>query len=368
MRYTHAHSHVVVRCSSLKSSQIAKVEMSETRKRRSTGNVTLADVAKQAGVGTMTVSRALRTPDLVSEKLREKIQQVVDELGYIPNKVAGALASAESYSIALILPSLVEKSCAHFLPNFQHTLNKAGYQLLLGYSGYSVEQEEKLLCTFLEDRPAGVVLFGSHHSERTHQLLSSTNAHVLEIAELNSAARYMNIGVDYFEVGKLCTRHLIEQGFKNIGFIGARGNHSTLQKKLHGWQSAMIESYLTPDHFLTTHEAPSAQLGAEGLAKLLLRDSSLDALVCSHEEIAIGALFECHRRVLKVPSDIAIISLEGSSMAEHAFPSLSCAEYDYEKMGNRAAEKLLHAIKGDRFEAVTNLGFQLKRRASTLIK
>uniref|UniRef100_UPI001F326889 LacI family DNA-binding transcriptional regulator n=1 Tax=Vibrio cholerae TaxID=666 RepID=UPI001F326889 len=70
MRYTHAHSHVVVRCRSLKSSQIAKIEMSETRKRRSTGNVTLADVAKQAGVGTMTVSRALRTPDLVSEKLR----------------------------------------------------------------------------------------------------------------------------------------------------------------------------------------------------------------------------------------------------------------------------------------------------------
>ncbi|MEX0337367.1 LacI family DNA-binding transcriptional regulator, partial [Vibrio tubiashii] len=71
--------------------------MSEPRKRRSTGKVTLADVAKKAGVGSMTVSRALRTPDLVSDKLREKIQQVVDELGYIPNKAAGALASAESY-------------------------------------------------------------------------------------------------------------------------------------------------------------------------------------------------------------------------------------------------------------------------------
>ncbi|MCV5638127.1 LacI family transcriptional regulator, partial [Escherichia coli] len=106
--------------------------MSEPRKRRSTGNVTLADVAKKAGVGTMTVSRALRTPELVSDKLREKIQQVVDELGYIPNKAAGALASAESYSIALIIPSLFEKACAHFLPSFQQALNKAGYQLLLG--------------------------------------------------------------------------------------------------------------------------------------------------------------------------------------------------------------------------------------------
>ncbi|MGU3792920.1 LacI family DNA-binding transcriptional regulator [Vibrio diabolicus] len=341
--------------------------MSEPRKRRSTGNVTLADVAKQAGVGTMTVSRALRTPELVSDKLREKIQQVVDELGYIPNKAAGALASAESYSIALIIPSLFEKACAHFLPSFQQALNKAGYQLLLGYSDYSIEQEEKLLSTFLESRPAGVVLFGSEHSQRTHQLLEASNTPVLEIAELSSKASYLNLGVDHFEVGKACTRHLIEQGFKNVGFIGARGNHSTLQRQLHGWQSAMIENYLIPDHFLTTHEAPSSQLGAEGLAKLLLRDSSLNALVCSHEEIAIGALFECHRRVLKVPTDIAIICLEGSSMGEHAYPSLTSAEFDYERMGTKAAEKLLHAIKGESEERPTSMGFKLKRRASTAI-
>ncbi len=123
--------------------------MSEPRKRRSTGKVTLADVAKKAGVGSMTVSRALRTPDQVSEKLREKIQQVIDELGYIPNKAAGALASAESYSIALIVPSLLDKSCSMFIPSFQYRLNKAGYQLLLGYSDYSVDKEETLLSTFL---------------------------------------------------------------------------------------------------------------------------------------------------------------------------------------------------------------------------
>lgn len=341
--------------------------MNEPRKRRSTGKVTIADVAKKAGVGTMTVSRALRTPELVSEKLRDKIQQVVDELGYIPNKAAGALASAQSYSIALILPSLIEKSCALFLPSFQQALNKAGYQLLLGYSDYSIDQEEKLLSTFLESRPAGVVLFGSEHSQKTHQLLEAANTPVLEIAELTSTPKYHNIGVDHFDIGKNCTKHLIEQGFKNVGFIGARGEHSTLQRKLHGWQSAMIEHYLTPDHFLTTHEAPSSQLGAEGLAKLLLRDSTLNALVCSHEEIAIGALFECHRRVLKVPTGIAIICLDGSSMSEHAYPSLTGAEIDYERMGAKAAEKLLSQIRGDIVDRVTDIGFKLTRRASTAI-
>ncbi len=175
------------------------------------------------------------------------------------------MASAESYSIALIIPSLFEKACALFLPSFQQALNKAGYQLLLGYSDYSVEQEEKLLSTFLESRPAGVVLFGNEHSQRTNQLLEASNTPVLEIAELSSKASYLNIGVDHFEVGKACTKHVIEQGFKNVGFIGGArgGDHSTLQRKLHGWQSAMIENYLAPDHFLTTHEAPSSQLGAE---------------------------------------------------------------------------------------------------------
>lgn len=339
--------------------------MSEPRKRRSTGSVTLADVAKQAGVGTMTVSRALRTPELVSDKLREKIQLVVDELGYIPNKAAGALASAQSYSIALIVPSLFEKACVFFLPDFQQALNKAGYQLLLGYSDYSITQEEKLLSTYLESRPAGVVLFGHEHSEKTHQLLESSNTVVIEIADQSSRKDYLNIGFNYFDAGKFCTKHLIDKGFKNIGFIGARGDHFTLQHQLHGWQSAMIESYLAPDHFLTTPEAASSQLGAEGLAKLLLRDSTLNALVCSHEDIAIGALFECHRRMLKVPGDIAIICLEGSTMGEHAYPSLTCAEFDYQRMGEKAAKKLLRAIKGEPFEASTVLEFKLKCRAST---
>lgn len=340
--------------------------MSETRKRRSTGKVTIADVAKKAGVGTMTVSRALRTPELVSEKLREKIQQVVDELGYIPNKAAGALASAESYSIALILPSLLEKSCAHFLPSFQQALNKSGYQLLLGYSDYSMEQEESLLATFLESRPAAVVLFGSEHSERSHQLLSNAQIPVLEIAELSQNSRYMSVGADHFEIGKTCTKHLIEQGFQNIGFIGARGNHSLLQRKLQGWQTALIDNYQAPDHFLTTHEAPSAQLGAEGLAKLLLRDSTLDALVCSHEDIAIGALFECHRRVLKVPTDIAIICLDGTATSGHAFPTLSCAEINYEAMAEAAASKLVAQIKSQTLNnEVIDLGFKLQKRASS---
>ncbi len=82
----------------------------KTRKRRGTGRVTLQEVANFAGVGTMTVSRALRTPEQVSDKLREKIEQAVEELGYIPNRTAGALASGHSHTVAVLVPSLTDKS------------------------------------------------------------------------------------------------------------------------------------------------------------------------------------------------------------------------------------------------------------------
>lgn len=340
--------------------------MSQPRKRKSSGKVTIADVAKKAGVGSMTVSRALRTPELVSEKLRVKIQNVVDELGYIPNKAAGALASGESKMIAVILPSLTDKSCSLFLPSFQQILNQKGYQLLLGYSDYSPELEENLLTTFMQSQPDAVILFGSLHKEKVHNLIETTSVPVIEVAELTTHPRYHCIGANHFEIGKACTKHLLHRGCKNIGFIGARGNHSVLQNMLQGWQSALIENYLAPDHFLTSPLAASLELGAEGLSKLLLRDPTLDALVCSHEEIALGALFECQRKLIKVPQDISIVCLDGSSACEHTYPKLSCAMINYSSMGKRTGEQLISLLNGSNPSGITiDVGFKLYRGSST---
>ncbi|MEG1226775.1 MAG: LacI family DNA-binding transcriptional regulator, partial [Hafnia sp.] len=89
------------------------------KKRRSTGRVTLADVARLAGVGSMTVSRALRTPDQVSDKLREKIESAVSELGYVPNLAASALASGAGRTISVVVPSFTEAGCAQMLAGLQ---------------------------------------------------------------------------------------------------------------------------------------------------------------------------------------------------------------------------------------------------------
>jgi hypothetical protein len=116
--------------------------MSLTRKRRSTGKVTLADVAQLAGVGTMTVSRALRTPEQVSDKLREKIEAAVQELGYMPNLAASALASASSWTIAMVVPNLSEAGCSEMFAGLQQVLQPAGYQIMLAESSIVLNRKK----------------------------------------------------------------------------------------------------------------------------------------------------------------------------------------------------------------------------------
>ncbi|PSW20722.1 LacI family DNA-binding transcriptional regulator [Photobacterium sanctipauli] len=342
--------------------------MAEPRKRRSTGKVTLADVAKLAGVGSMTVSRALRTPDQVSDKLREKIQQAVDELGYIPNKAAGALASGQSDTIAVILPSLTEKVSADFIAPFQKAMAKNGYQVLIGYSNDSMEQEENLLTSMLANNPAAVVLFGSERSAKSRKMLESVEFPILEANEINPLAIDLNIGIDHYQAAKALTRQLIEQGYKNIGFIGAHGDQTILNKQLRGWQAGMIEGYLTPDHFLTSHEGATLALGSEGVAKLLLRQRELDAMICNHEAIALGALFECQRRVIKVPDSLALTCLDGGAICAQSHPDITAIHIDYQAMGEQAAQLLLDKLNGNSKASepsAIDVGFKLVNRASS---
>ncbi|VTN10595.1 Gluconate utilization system GNT-I transcriptional repressor [Raoultella terrigena] len=170
--------------------------MSLTRKRRSTGKVTIADVAQLAGVGTMTVSRALRTPEQVSDKLREKIEAAVQELGYMPNLAASALASASSRTIAMVVPNLAEAGCSAMFAGLQQVLQPAGYQIMLAESQHRLEQEEKLLETLLASNIAAAILLSVEHSDTVRHWLNNASIPVMEMGAMRADPIDMNIGID----------------------------------------------------------------------------------------------------------------------------------------------------------------------------
>src|SRR5436309_6345496 len=128
------------------------------RRRRGTGEVRLNDIAKLAGVAPVTVSRVINTPDAVAPATLRRVREAIDRTGYVPNLLAGGLASARSRLVAAIVPTIAASVFQETIEALTNTLAAAGYQMLLGQSGYGDSREDALLEAIIGRRPDGSVL------------------------------------------------------------------------------------------------------------------------------------------------------------------------------------------------------------------
>ncbi|HCO9532081.1 TPA: LacI family DNA-binding transcriptional regulator [Escherichia coli] len=319
--------------------------MAITRKRRSTGKVTIADVAQLAGVGTMTVSRALRTPEQVSDKLREKIEAAVNELGYMPNLTASALASASSHTIAMVVPNLAEAGCTEMFAGLQHVLQPAGYQIILAESRHRLEQEEKLLETLLACNIAAAILLSVEHNSTVRHLLKNASIPVIEIGAIRTDPIDINIGIDNVAAMFELTDMLVQRGYQNIGLLCANQEQWIFQQHLQGWYKAMLRHHMSPNRVINAALPPVFSTGASQLPEFLLAWPELDALVCVSDELACGVLYECQRRRIKVPDELAVVGFGDSDVSKVCQPSLTTMAVPHRKIGLEAGNVLLERIK-----------------------
>ena len=326
--------------------------MSINKKRRSTGRVTLADVAQLAGVGSMTVSRALRTPEQVSDKLREKIEEAVSQLGYLPNQAASSLASASSNTIAMIVPSLSEAGCAEMFAGLQKVLQPAGYQIMLAESQHRIEREEKLLETLLSYNLAAAILLSVEHSANVRQWLDNLTIPVLEIGALTDSPIDMNIGIDYVEAMYQLTQTVVAKGYQNIGMLCANQEQWIFQQHLQGWRKAMLKAHMSPHRVINAAEPACFSTGAQQLPEFLLAWPEIDALVCVSDDLACGALYECQRRRIKVPDELAVVGFGNSDVSKVCQPPLTTIAIPHKEIGVRAAQALLARINDAEWEEV----------------
>ncbi|RCU49198.1 MULTISPECIES: LacI family DNA-binding transcriptional regulator [Corallincola] len=338
--------------------------MSSQRRRKGSGRVTLADIAAKVGVSKITVSRAIRTPDKVSESLRLKIQRCIDEQGYIPNRAAGALASSHSQTIALLVPSFSNTVFTEVVKGVDEVMLSEGYQVLIGHSGYSTLEEERLIETFLQYAVDGVILSGSQHTERARRMLTQANIPVVEMMELADNPLGVSVGFDQVQAGKAVTEYLIGKGHKTIGFAGARMDHRA-QQRLRGWREAMWQAGLSDDLLITSQAPSSYAMGANLLAEFVQRWPDLDALFLCNDDLAAGALFECQRRNIRVPHDLAVIGFNDLPIAASTAPSLTTVATPRYEVGVRSAKELLRMLNEEEVsESRIDLGFEVKARES----
>lgn len=338
---------------------------SETLRSRASGRVTLAEVAARAGVGTMTASRAISQPDKVSPALRARVDQAVAELGYVPNRAARALASAQSKVIVVLVPSLSNAVFTEVLAGIQDALEADGYQILIGNTRYSDAEEEKLLGTYLQSDPDGVLLSGLTHSKRVTALLASSKLPVVSMMDLAHSPNVLSVGFSQEQAGYTMTRYLLGKGRRRIGYMGAQRDERTL-KRAEGYRRALQEAGCYDPQLETIVADPSTvALGAELLGRMLSVTPDCDAIFCCNDDLAQGAIFQCQRRGIAVPDRLAICGFNDLPVSAWMNPSLTTIATPRYRVGFEAARLLRAVIQGDKPDATRiDLGFTLMARES----
>src|SRR5215469_7764357 len=182
------------------------------RPRKSTGRITLEDVAALVGVTKMTVSRALKDPNRVSVETLRRVQEAVRQTGYTPDLVAGSLASTRSRLVVALIPAVAGSVFQETIHALTAQLAASGYELLIGQGGYDESREDALLDAVIGRRPAGIVLTGVAHSESARQKLRASGIPVVETWDLTPEPIDMLVGFSHREVGASAARYLRERG------------------------------------------------------------------------------------------------------------------------------------------------------------
>jgi LacI family gluconate utilization system Gnt-I transcriptional repressor len=339
--------------------------MSKPGKSRASGRTTLAAVAERAGVSTMTASRALNQPHLVSEAVRERVSQAVTELGYVPNRAARALASAHSNVIVVLVPSLTNLVFTAVLEGIQDAVDASNYQLLIGNTRYSDAEEEKLLSVYLQSNPDGFLLPGLNHSERVNQMLANSGVPVVAMMDLSDNPNDYAVGFSQFDASLAMTRHLLDKGYRRIGFVGAQLDERTLRRR-EGYRRAMQDAGLADPRLEVMVSDPSTiALGAELLRRMLQSAPDVQAVYFCNDDLAHGALYYCQRHSIAVPEQLAICGFNDLPASAWITPSLTTVGTPRYQVGYEAASLLLRTIRGEA-PAVRqiDLGFTLLARES----
>lgn len=343
----------------------AKTSIKPAKGSRTSGRVTIVDVAQQAKVSAMTVSRMLKTPELVQQELRDRIAAVIKTLGYVPNQAASTLASARSQVIGVLVPSLTNAVFIETLSGIRDYLSQAGYQFLIGETGYTKAKEIQLISTYLAHAPDGFLLSSVDQHDILRQRLTTGNIPAVRMFDLGKSNSEMTVGFSQTKAGYAVARHLIERGYRRPGFLAAQLD-PRMMKRREGFRKGLMEAGLDPNVEALLPTPTTVNMGAQLLSRVLELHPDCDAVFCCNDDLALGALFECQRRGIKVPQQMAIAGFNDLSWAACATPSITTIVTPRYDIGYKAAELLIRQLKGESIEkARLDLGFQLAVREST---
>ena len=332
--------------------------------RQGSQSVTLESVARLAGVAPTTVSRALNYPDKVAQKTRDRINQVIQQTGYVPNLLAGGLASNKSRLIAVVVPSLVNIVYAETVQHFAKPMKEAGYQVLQGEVGYDLQEEERLIAAVLSRRPDAIFLTGIHHSNTCRRQLLAANIPIVETWDVTPTPLDIVVGFSQDAVGQETADFFYDRGYRKFAIVSAEDHRAILRNT--SFIKALAAKGINDVPTSVVPGISNLELGRRAAAKLFDEGLHDSLIFCSSDTLAHGVLTEAQARGLSIPDDISIVGFGDQNFAAFTYPALTTVRIDRATMGRRSANALLNRLNNEPVAAkVLDLGFEIVVRDTT---
>jgi len=310
--------------------------------------VTMAEVAREAGVGVMTVSRVLRGGGGVSDKLAARVRHAVDKLGYISNDLAGGLSSRTSRAIVVVVPSFAEPTVSSVVDAISRKVSEQRYQVLLANTHYDKENEISVLRQCLGWQPAGIILWGFDHNPNIKNLIRANRTPTVEIWSVEDDIIDCAIGFSHLDAGLLITQHIIDRGANMPAFVrGAYTDVRSIEQRERGFRNALLARQMLEPHVIVPESGPlSMAHGGAVVERVLNEKSGVDALIFGGEAAAVGAVLKCQQLGVDVPKDIMIAGFGNSELMRMVTPSITSVATDIEELASVSVRQLLERIEG----------------------
>ena len=326
--------------------------------------MTLHDVAKLAGVAPITASRALNTPDQVSAEVLKKVGDAVARTGYVPNLLAGGLASTRSRLVAAVVPTIAGPVFLETVQSLTEALAERGYQMMLGQAGYAGNREDALLEAIIGRRPAGIVLTGIMHSAEGRKRLLASSIPVVETWDLTPTPIDMLVGFSHVDVGRAVAEFLHAKGRQHLAVV--TGDDERAVRRLESFQ-ATARALGLPEVRVVVVPAPTTLRSGRGALTALLRAKpAVDAVFCSSDLLALGVMTEAQAAGVAVPRQLAVVGFGDLEFAADLHPALTTVRINGAAIGRQAAQFIVERAEGRSVaQRVIDIGFSIVDRHSS---
>jgi LacI family transcriptional regulator, gluconate utilization system Gnt-I transcriptional repressor len=333
------------------------------RSRRRPAAHSLDSVAQLAGVSPATVSRVINQPDVVASATVARVRAAISRTGYVPNRIAGGLASSRTGLIAVIVPSIIHSVFNDTIQAMTEELMHAGHQVMLGLSGYGPGDISTMLQSMLSRRPDGIILTGFAGVPAVRRQLRAMGVPVIETWELPAKPLDMAVGFSHEQIGREVADFLIERGYRIPLVVSAEGPRASARRE------ALCRQYVRRGFSMPAcHPVPMPSTvadGREALAVMLRSGVAHDLVVCSSDWVALGVMIEARKQGLVIPEQIGVMGFGNLDFAADLEPALTTVHVDGAEIGRQSAKLLMARARGERpASRFIDVGTRIVERAS----